>query len=98
MDGLDFERLSSDAVYSVIVALEGFDEAVVEACKADEPFMIARQLNLIARQFNKFYNDEHILNEPDANLRQGRLAICRSVCRVLRVGLNLLGIDVVERM
>lgn len=95
---LDYKNLSSDSVYQVVVALDGFDDAVREACRTNEPYMIARQLNLIARQFNKFYNNEHILSEPNSELRQGRLAVCRAVCRVLKDGLELLGIEAVERM
>ncbi|MGI6545237.1 MAG: arginine--tRNA ligase [Fastidiosipilaceae bacterium] len=97
-DMIAYQRIDSDSVYQVVVALDGFADSVADACEANEPYIIARQIHLIARQFNKFYNNEHILNEQDEELRRGRLAVCQCVCRILKVGLELLGIEAVEKM
>ncbi|HHX36908.1 MAG TPA: arginine--tRNA ligase, partial [Clostridiaceae bacterium] len=95
---LDFAPISNDTTFAIARALADFPEAIKNAADTNEPFMIARQVNLIARLFNKFYNNDPILNVADINIRQARLCLCRAVCRVLKTGLNLLGIETVEKM
>lgn len=92
------ELLSSDEEYAVIRSLFDFDEAVVKAANSNEPFMISRQIAVIARSFNRFYNNTTILSAEDESTKLARLALCEAVCNCIKSGLNLLGIDVVERM
>ena len=60
--------------------------------------MISRQISLIARNFNRFYNNSRIINLEDEDLKKARLLLCEAVCDIISEGLDLLGIDVVERM
>ena len=90
--------LNSDDEYSVIRALGDFPSCIVNAAKSNEPFMISRQIAQIARSFNRFYNNSSILGADSEELKKARLALCEAVCNTLKTGLNLLGIDVVERM
>lgn len=90
--------LDSDEEYGVIRSLADFEEAVVKAAASYEPFMISRQIALIARSFNRFYNNSSILGADSDDIKCARLALCEAVCNTLKSGLNLLGIDVVERM
>jgi arginyl-tRNA synthetase len=50
-----------------------------------------------AIKFNDFYQTHHVLKE-EKEVRMHRLAIVDAVRIVLRNGLNLLGIDALERM
>lgn len=95
---IDFTSLTTDLDFQVVRELDGFADAVTSAAQANEPFMIARQINALARQFNRFYNSESILGCEEVGLRKARLALCRAVCKVLKTGLHLLGIEAVERM
>lgn len=90
--------LVSDDEYSVIRSLGDFEDAVKKAAASNEPFMISRQIAQIARNFNRFYNNSSILGADNDQLKTARLAMCEAVCDTLKSGLNLLGIDVVERM
>lgn len=91
-------KLTSDEEYSVIKSLADFEDAVKKAAASNEPFMISRQIALIARNFNRFYNNSRILGDEDSDMIRARLALCDAVCTTIRSGLDLLGIDVVERM
>ncbi|MBO4243043.1 MAG: arginine--tRNA ligase [Clostridiales bacterium] len=91
-------KLTSDEEYSVIKALADFEDAVKKAANSNEPFMISRQIALIARNFNRFYNNSRILGDEDSDMIKARLALCDAVCTTIKSGLDLLGIDVVERM
>ncbi|MBQ4271701.1 MAG: arginine--tRNA ligase [Clostridiales bacterium] len=91
-------KLTSDEEYSVIKSLADFEDAVKKAAASNEPFMISRQIALIARNFNRFYNTSRILGDEDSDMIKARLALCEAVCTTIKSGLDLLGIDVVERM
>ena len=60
--------------------------------------MISRQIALIARNFNRFYNNSRILNCDSAELRDARLKLCEAVADTIKSGLDMLGIGVVEKM
>ena len=53
---------------------------------------------MIARNFNRFYNNSSILNADSEDVKKARLALCAAVCDTLQYGLGLRGIDVVEKM
>ena len=53
---------------------------------------------VIARNFNRFYNNSRILNVEDEEIRGARLKLCEAVADCLKSGLDMLGIGVVEKM
>ncbi len=90
--------LSSDEEYSVVRSIADFPDSIKKAAASNEPFMISRQIALVARNFNRFYNNSSILNADTEEQKKARLALCEAVCDTLKSGLELLGIGVVERM
>ena len=90
--------LTSDEEYALIRSMGDLPDAVRRAATEYEPFIIAKQVSLIARNFNRFYNNSKIINSDDDALRAARLTLCECLCDSLKSGLGLLGIDVVERM
>jgi len=52
----------------------------------------------LAQGFSRFYAAHHILSESDAAIRAARLGLCAQVLAVLTKVLDLLGIEVPERM
>ena len=92
------DKLVAEDEYAVIRSLADFKDAVVKAAESYEPFMISRQIALIARNFNRFYNNSRILNADSEDLRDARLTLCEAVSDCLKSGLDMLGIGVVEKM
>lgn len=90
--------LTSDEEYALVRSLSDFPDSVVKAAQSNEPFMISRQIALCARSFNRFYNNSSILGADSDELKKARLALCEALCNTLKSGLNLLGINEVERM
>ncbi len=91
--------LTGDDAYAVISELSGFEGEVKKAAAINEPFVISRKLFETASAFNSFYNNCRILGEDvDVKDSEARLALCEAVGNVLKSGLNLLGIETVERM
>ena len=75
-----------------------YGAAVEQAGKDYSPSGIANYCYELTKVFNQFYHDYSILNEPDADKKAFRLVLARNVAKILKNGMNLLGIEVPERM
>ena len=62
------------------------------------PAVICNYAYALACDFNSFYHDLSILNEPDEHKRALRLLLAANVAKVLRSAFALLGIEMPERM
>lgn len=82
----------------LIQKMNEFGAAVEQAGKDYSPSGIANYCYELTKVFNQFYHDYSILNEQDADKRQIRLILARSVAKIIKNGMALLGIEVPERM
>ena len=62
------------------------------------PAGICNYAYALACDFNSFYHDLSILNEPDEQKRALRLLLAKNVAKVLQSAMALLGIEMPERM
>ena len=62
------------------------------------PAVICNYAYALACDFNSFYHDLSILNEPDEAKRALRLLLAKNVAKVLTSAMSLLGIEMPERM
>ena len=51
----------------------------------------------MAKKFNEYYHKHQILKAED-DVKNARIALIKSVAQVIENGLNLLGIEVLEKM
>ena len=82
----------------VIKTLYDFPVVVQDAAREKSPAVIANYVYELAREFNQFYHEHSILNEPDRVQSDFRLCLSRLVATTLKNGMGLLGIEVPERM
>ncbi len=78
-----------------------YPEVVVQAARTLDPSGLCTYLYGLAGKFNTFYNKHSILspdNDKTGLTTQFRLQITQSVSEVIKNGLDLLGLSVVERM
>jgi arginyl-tRNA synthetase len=78
--------------------LYGFPSCVAEAASELSPAKIANYMYELCREFNQFYHDHSILNEPDQVLSDFRLKLAQLCAQTIFNGMGLLGIDMPERM
>lgn len=78
--------------------LAEYPAAVCEASEELAPQVLTGYVLKLAGVFHSFYNTNRILDEPDANIRAGRLNIARAVREVIASCLGLLGVSAPERM
>ena len=83
---------------SLIQRLTDYPSIVRQAGDDFSPAVICNYAYALACDFNSFYHDLSILNEPDAAQRALRLLLAKNVAKVIRSAMNLLGIEVPERM
>lgn len=93
----DSAELSAKEIRLVKI-LSSYPQKVAEAASALSPALIANYCYDLAKEFNQYYHDTGILKETDANLRSMRLALISALASVLRRGMNILGIELPERM
>jgi arginyl-tRNA synthetase len=75
-----------------------FSEALQVAAGSYQPHPIALHLFEIGNRFSTFYDQCPVVKADAPEVRLNRLLLCELTARTLRLGLNLLGIEVVEKM
>ena len=83
---------------ALIQRLTDYPAIVRNAGENFSPAVICNYAYDLACDFNSFYHDLSILNEPDSNKRALRLLLAKNVAKVIQSALSLLGIEVPERM
>jgi arginyl-tRNA synthetase len=81
-----------------IQTLYRYPEEVNKACSDSSPAVICQYAIDLARTFNRFYNECHIMRETDPIVKNTRLKLAYHTAHTLKHALGLLGIEVVERM
>ena len=82
----------------LIQKLNDFGAAVAQAGIDYSPSGIANYCYELTKQFNQFYHDYSILNAEDDTQKTVRLVLAANVAKVIKNGMELLGIEVPERM
>ena len=68
------------------------------AARDHNPAIIANYIYELAKAYNKFYHEKSILQAEDEILKKFRLQLSSAAAAVISIGMNLLGIQVPERM
>ncbi|MDX1449491.1 MAG: arginine--tRNA ligase, partial [Acidimicrobiia bacterium] len=90
--------LRGDSDRSLVLHLVRFPEVVERTIGLRAPNHLAEYAYELSQVFNRFYEECHILSEPNPALRASWLGLAELTRRVLTTSLDLLGIDVPERM
>ncbi|ETK30791.1 arginine--tRNA ligase [Microbispora sp. ATCC PTA-5024] len=90
--------LGHPAERALALQLLGFGAAVDAVAALSEPHRLCAYLFDLAQAFTTFYEGCPVLKAEDDEVRRSRLALSALTLRVLLQGLDLLGIEVPERM
>jgi len=98
MPDLEFKpELCTKVERNLVMLLSKFSYVIEKVIKDLKPNYVAEYLLSVANTFNDFYREHRVLDEV-SEIRMHRLAIVDAVRIVLRNGLELLGIEALERM
>lgn len=93
-----FVPANNDKERALILSILGWPEVVERALETHAPSVIAEYSYELATKFNQFYDACHILREEDDGIRSSWLSLVAVSRSVLVQALNLLTIEVPERM
>ena len=82
----------------LIQKMYAFGAAVAQAGKDYSPSSIANYCYELTKEFNQFYHDYSILGADTENEKILRLTLAANVAKILKNGMQLLGIEMPERM
>ena len=103
-NGIDFSSADvdasqlSEAEKQIIKQIYEYKNVLKTAAETLSPALIANYTYDLAKEFNRFYQETPIFREENEALRAFRLLISACCARTIATAMNLLGIDVPEKM
>ena len=94
---VDFENYDFEAEKNVILQLLAFPETVKMAARDLEPHKISKYLYDLAREMNRYYEKTRVSDASEIE-KSARLTLLKKVSKTFANGLDLLGIEVPEKM
>jgi arginyl-tRNA synthetase len=91
-------QLTIPAERALGIQLIRFSEALAEVTVDYRPNILTSYLYDLARAFTSFFENCPVLKAETAELKMSRLMLCDLTARTIKQGLNLLGIEVAEKM
>ena len=88
----------SEKEEGLIQMVADFAAVVKQAGEDYSPSIIANYTYDLVKEYNQFYHDYSILREENEAVKVFRIALSVNVAKVVRLGMNLLGIEVPSRM
>ncbi len=96
-DMVNFDSLEDTYSQNIIKLLYDFHNILVQVTEKNEPSILSRYLIELAKAYSVFYNENRIMVE-DVNIKNSRIYLNFAVGKVLKIGANLLGMDMPEKM
>ncbi len=104
--GIDFDRLDDNAKIVLNEELEltlakhllQLESIIAEVERDLLPNRLCQYLFELSQKFNQFYDKHSVLHAEEPTIRTSRLILCNLTAETLKLGLDLLGIGVLDRM
>lgn len=97
-DKIDNSFALTEKEESLIQLIAEFAAIVKQAGDEYSPAIIANYIYELVKEYNQFYHDHSILKEENGAIRNFRLILSLNVSRTVQKGMQLLGIEVPDRM
>lgn len=98
----DYDSKKEDSIKDSVEKIERklyiFPEVVERAVSSVEPHHITNYLTEIASDFNSFYGNNQIINPDDISASAYRVVLTQAFANVMKKGMEILAIPVLERM
>ncbi len=95
---LDFELLTEKSEMAVIKHLLDFPDVLGRVSKTNLPNHLTLYLYKLANLANRFYETVPVIKDENPSRRSARLALVETAAAILKTGLGLLGIKVLEKI
>ena len=96
-EDININELTDEASTNVIKTISNFSNTLEQVVDKNEPSILSRYLIDLSQSFSSFYNANKIISE-DKEKQDARLYLTYVVGNILKIGANLLGIQMPDRM
>ncbi len=96
-DMVNLDNLEDSYSQNIIKLLYDFHNILVQVTEKSEPSILSRYLIDLAKAYSVFYNENRIMVD-DIGIKNSRVYLTYAVGKVLKIGANLLGMDMPEKM
>ena len=93
-----FDLLKEDIEMNLVQKLDNFKDTIEIASEKLAPNLICNYVYDLTKSFANYYHDYSILNAETAEIKSMRVKLVKSIGNVIKISLNLLGIDVLDKM
>jgi len=94
----NYNLFTQEKEINLIKLLGRYNEMLIEAHKDLKPSTICNYLIKLCQEFNTFYSEVPILNATNKEIVTNRLYLIETITKVIKDGLDLLGIQTLEEM
>ena len=94
---VDFTKLTDIQSLRVVKLIYSFEDILKQSAEKYEPYIIARYLIKLAQAFSSFYNENKIIVE-EKDIQNARIYLTYATGLVLKIGAEILGIQMPEKM
>lgn len=98
MNEKKYELLKEDIEMNLVQKLDNFKDVISNASEKLAPNLICNYVYDLTKSFSNYYHDYSILNVENEEIRCMRLQLVKSIGNVIKISLNILGIDVMDRI
>lgn len=90
--------LMNDKEVAIVQMLANYPNVVRQAGQEFSPALIANYTYDLVKEYNAYYQATSVLKEENADVRNMRIVLSRSVGKIIRSGMALLGIEMPDKM
>ena len=94
----NFSVLGNEDELKLVQKIIQFSDEIKKAGEELNPLRIVNATYEICQAFNLFYNNNQVLDEENEKLTSARLKLAEATGIIVKKGLGLLGISVLEKM
>lgn len=94
----DIKEFNNQELNDLLFEIAFFYRKVEQAAMSYNPAVISKYCYVLCQSFNNFYHKHHVLAAENADLIRSRLQLLLIVRQVLKNGMGLLGIELLEKM
>lgn len=97
LEEIDITKLMDEYSQNIVKLIYSFEDVLIQVTNKEEPSILSRYLIDLAKAYSAFYNQNKIIGE-DKKTQDVRIYLTYSTGKVLKIGANLLGIEMPDKM
>lgn len=96
-ENIDINKILDNEAVQILKNIYEFQDVLISVTEKNEPYLLARYLIELSKNYSQFYNTHKILVEDEITAN-ARLYLTYMVNLILRKGAKILGIDMPDKM